>query len=551
MPKPGFHKRYAVFSTRYGSIDNRFRRPDRLGVIEAPDGIAHFLEHQLFEDESGHVFNAFADLGTSVNAYTSHTMTSYLFSTTDNFAQALDRLLDFVQAPHFTDAGVEKEIGIIEQEIQMYQDQPRHRLMMNLLQALYHVHPVRIDIAGTPESIRAITAETLYTCYDTFYHPSNMAVFVVGDVDPDAVLDQVVDDIAARDYAFRAPVERLFDEEPETPAETRVETAMAAARPLYAVGFKDVAALAGPPKPHREHGRGAAQGSDDVAGAVGGAGPQFGAVPGTVRGRPHRRRLRQPAPSGRQLRPHRHGRRNPGSGTIATRDLWTASSGCARKACPRARSGGPGARRWASSCSSLIRWSSSPTASCFTTSKMRRCLSTCEMLEQVTPDEVNARLARAPAARHRGGFHRTAAVGRLGTGQTKDLREGCCRTKGAPMTQAPRYVYWLIAFGVAAVSTSAIFVKLSATPPVVLAFYRVLFAWLLLAPVLFARERDALRRTPGRDAALALLSGVFLALHYVVWFFSLRLTSVASSTVLVTTQPIWVMLIAYVLWRER
>src|SRR5690606_1463377 len=136
-------------------------------------------------------------------------------------------------------------------------------------------------------------------------------------------------------------------------------------------------------------------------------------------------------------------------------------------------------------------------------------------------------------------------------GTNQRFARGLLPAKGAPMTQAPRYVYWLIAFGVAAVSTSAIFVKLSATPPVVLGFYRVLFAWLLLAPVLFARERGALRRTPGRDAALALLSGVFLALHYVVWFFSLRLTSVASSSVLVTTQPIWVMLIAYVLWRER
>lgn len=119
------------------------------------------------------------------------------------------------------------------------------------------------------------------------------------------------------------------------------------------------------------------------------------------------------------------------------------------------------------------------------------------------------------------------------------------------MTRAPRCVYGLIAFGVAAVSTSAIFVKLSGVPPVVLAFYRVLFAWLMLAPFLAARERAGLWSTPARDAALALLSGVFLALHYVVWFFSLRLTSVASSTVLVTTQPIWVMLIAYLLWRER
>lgn len=243
MRKPGFHKRYAVFSTRYGSIDNRFRRHDRPDVIEVPDGIAHFLEHQLFEDESGHVFNAFADLGASVNAYTSHVMTSYLFSATDNFPQAFDRLLDFVQAPHFTEAGVQKEIGIIEQEIRMYQDQPRHRLWMNLLQALYHVHPVRIDIAGTPESIRRITADTLQLCYDTFYHPSNMAVFVVGDVDPDAVLQQVADDMAGRNYRFRPPVERLFDPEPESVAEARVEEKMAAARPLYALGFKDAEAV--------------------------------------------------------------------------------------------------------------------------------------------------------------------------------------------------------------------------------------------------------------------------------------------------------------------
>lgn len=239
MPKPGFHKKYAVFSTRYGSVDNRFRRPDRDEVIQVPDGIAHFLEHQLFQDASGHVFNAFADLGAAVNAYTSYTMTSYLFSTTDNFPQAFDKLLDFVQAPHFTEAGVRKEIGIIEQEIRMYQDFPRHRLSQNLLQALYHVHPVRIDIAGTVESIREITADTLQLCYDTFYHPSNMAVLVVGDVEPDAVLQQVLDDMAGRRYSFRPPVQRLFDPEPEDVAQARVETTMAAARPLYAVGFKD------------------------------------------------------------------------------------------------------------------------------------------------------------------------------------------------------------------------------------------------------------------------------------------------------------------------
>jgi len=245
MPRPGFHKRYAVLSTRYGSIDNRFRRPGAAEVTEVPDGIAHFLEHQLFEDPEGHVFNGFAALGASVNAYTSHIMTSYLFSTTDNFTQALDRLLDFVQQPHFTPEGVKKEIGIIEQEIRMYQDQPRHRLGMNLLEALYHVHPVRIDIAGTVESIRRIDPETLYTCYDTFYHPSNMALFVVGDVDPDAVLAQVEADVGARGYQPRPPVERLYPEEPPGVARIRVEAVLPVARPLYALGFKDSGTPAG------------------------------------------------------------------------------------------------------------------------------------------------------------------------------------------------------------------------------------------------------------------------------------------------------------------
>lgn len=239
MPKPGFHKRYAVFSTNYGSVDSEFRPAEAQAPVGVPDGIAHFLEHQLFESESGHVFDAFANLGASVNAYTSHTMTSYLFSATDNFEAAFAKLLDFVQTPHFTDEGVAKETGIIEQEIQMYQDQPRHRLHMNLLQSLYHAHPVRIDIAGTPETIGRIDKGTLQLCYDTFYHPSNMAVFVVGDEDPDAILEQVRRDVARRGYERRDAVERLFPEEATAPARNRVEETMRAARPLYALGVKE------------------------------------------------------------------------------------------------------------------------------------------------------------------------------------------------------------------------------------------------------------------------------------------------------------------------
>src|SRR5690606_34488945 len=126
--------------------------------------------------------------GASANAYTSLTMTSYLFSCSDHVCENLDILLDYVQAPHFTEENVEKEKGIIEQEIRMYDDHPAHRLRRNLLQALYHAHPVRIDILGTVESIRRIDPDVLYRCHETFYHPSNMALFVVGDVDPDKVL---------------------------------------------------------------------------------------------------------------------------------------------------------------------------------------------------------------------------------------------------------------------------------------------------------------------------------------------------------------------------
>lgn len=241
LPKPGFHKKYAVFSTNYGSIDREFRPAGGTESVQVPDGIAHFLEHQLFEDEGGHVFDAFADLGASVNAYTSHTMTSYLFSATDNFERAFDQLLDFVQAPHFTAEGVEKEIGIIEQEIQMYQDRPRHRLQMNLLESLYGAHPVRIDIAGTVESISRIDKDMLQLCYDTFYHPSNMAVFVVGDVDADGVLELVRRDLAGRGYEKRPPVGRVFPEEPSAPVRARVEETLRAARPLYSLGVKEAA----------------------------------------------------------------------------------------------------------------------------------------------------------------------------------------------------------------------------------------------------------------------------------------------------------------------
>lgn len=238
LRKPGFSKKYAVFSTRYGSIDRTFRHPVDGAWHTVPDGIAHFLEHQLFEKEGGNVFDRFASLGASANAYTSYTMTSYLFSCSDHFEENLDLLLDFVQEPYFTEAGVAKEQGIIEQEIRMYEDHPGYRVRRNLLQALYHHHPVRIDILGTVESIRSIDADVLYRCHEAFYHPSNMALFAVGDVDPEGVLRLVEADMAGRGYKARPPVERDDPEEPRPVREPRVVDRMNVSRPRYLLGFK-------------------------------------------------------------------------------------------------------------------------------------------------------------------------------------------------------------------------------------------------------------------------------------------------------------------------
>jgi predicted Zn-dependent peptidase len=212
LPKPGFHKTYGLFSTNYGSIDNEFGyvgdEPRRV-----PDGIAHFLEHKLFEKEDGDVFQLFGKQGASSNAFTSFTKTSYLFSATDNIEENLLTLIDFVQDPYFTKETVEKEKGIIGQEIQMYDDDPSWRQFFGILKNLYPKHPLHIDIAGTVESIADITAEDLYACYHTFYHPSNMTLFVVGNIDPEEMLTLIRDNQAAKSFAEIREIKRYFPEE--------------------------------------------------------------------------------------------------------------------------------------------------------------------------------------------------------------------------------------------------------------------------------------------------------------------------------------------------
>jgi predicted Zn-dependent peptidase len=239
LPKPDFHKTYATFTTRYGSIDNTFA-VDGKPKITVPDGIAHFLEHKMFEQPSGQdVFQEFARQGASANAFTSFTRTAYLFSCTDKVEQNLTTLVDFVQTPHFTDQNVEKEKGIIGQEIRMYNDNPDWRSYFGLIEAMYQKHPVRIDIAGTIESISRITKELLYTCYETFYHPSNMLLFVVGPVDPEAIISLVRENQAKKSFSEIPKIERFFEEEPDEVGEPLKEVRLSVGITKCLFGFKE------------------------------------------------------------------------------------------------------------------------------------------------------------------------------------------------------------------------------------------------------------------------------------------------------------------------
>lgn len=238
LPKEGFSKTYATFTTRYGSIDNEFQAPGK-ERLRVPDGIAHFLEHKMFEQKEGDVFAEFAEHGASANAFTSFDRTAYLFSSTQDVSHNVETLLNFVQDPHFTDQNVEKEKGIIGQEIRMYDDDADWRVYFGLIANYYHNHPVRIDIAGTVESISKITKDLLYECYETFYHPSNMLLFIVGAVNPEEMMELVRQNQAKKSYDKQAPIERFYPEEPETVAKKRSVVHLPVGIPKCMFGFKD------------------------------------------------------------------------------------------------------------------------------------------------------------------------------------------------------------------------------------------------------------------------------------------------------------------------
>ncbi|AOZ94284.1 EF-P 5-aminopentanol modification-associated protein YfmH [Paenibacillus crassostreae] len=238
LPKPGFNKTYASFATKYGSVDNHFRVEGQ-DEVKVPDGIAHFLEHKMFEEPEGDIFATFASQGASANAFTSFDQTVYLFSATENIDANLETLINFVQNPYFTDQNVDKEKGIIGQEIGMYQDNADWRVYFGLIEAMFKVHPVHIDIAGTVESIGTITKETLYSCYNAFYHPSNMLLFVVGGVNPEEVFELVRNNQAKKSYEPQGSIERIFAKEPVEVSEEKRVNKLAVSIPKCLFGYKE------------------------------------------------------------------------------------------------------------------------------------------------------------------------------------------------------------------------------------------------------------------------------------------------------------------------
>lgn len=235
MPKENYSSTYAIFATKYGSIDTMIQMKDG-SFKEIPEGTAHFLEHKLFESEDLDAFERFAKTGASANAYTSFDRTGYLFSCSANFKKNLEILLDFVQNPYFTQATVEKEQGIIGQEIDMYKDVPDWEVMFNCLMNMYHNLPVRIDIAGTHESIAQISAETLYGCYDNFYNLHNMVLSVAGNVSVDEVIE--VADRMLKPVEGKMAQRKVIDE-PKEVVSPYVEEKLSVATPQFMFGFKE------------------------------------------------------------------------------------------------------------------------------------------------------------------------------------------------------------------------------------------------------------------------------------------------------------------------
>ena len=225
LPKYGFEKTYGLFSTCFGSIDTSFVPIGQSNMVKVEDGIAHFLEHKMFDMKEGDASDKFASLGASSNAFTSSSRTAYLFSTTSHEQQCVELLLDFVQSLDITDESVEKEKGIICQEIKMYDDDPDWRVYFGSIENLYHIHPVKIDIAGTCKSVQQTYKDMLELCYQTFYHPSNMMLFVVGNINPEKMMSVIKNNQDHKSFMQANIIERMTYDEPKSVAvKEKIET---------------------------------------------------------------------------------------------------------------------------------------------------------------------------------------------------------------------------------------------------------------------------------------------------------------------------------------
>ena len=240
MPKRGFVKKYAILATDFGSNDLEFVPKGECDRIRVHEGIAHFLEHKMFEQpDGGNAFDLFSKYGASANAFTNFNMTAYLFSATENFNECLTHLIDYVQTPYYTEENVEKEKGIIAQEIKMYDDDPSWQVYFNALKAMYQKHNVRIDIAGDVDSIYKITPDELYKCYNTFYNPSNMILFVIGDLDENEVMDVIKKANHSDIDKIEGKIQRFPNEEPKEIAQKEIVEKYQVSMPMFNIAYKD------------------------------------------------------------------------------------------------------------------------------------------------------------------------------------------------------------------------------------------------------------------------------------------------------------------------
>jgi predicted Zn-dependent peptidase len=241
VPKSGYHKSFAFFAADYGGVDRRFSLSGNW--IDTPEGVAHFLEHEMFDMEYGDALTKLSMNGANPNAFTSHDITAYYFECIDKFVDNLDILLSFVSTPYFSEKSVEKEQGIIGQEIRMSEDNPDYNVYYNLMKSLFRHSPIRDSVAGTIESISMITPDTLYDCHKVFYNPSNMALCVAGNVDiakvveiAERILPKDPGEIPGRDYG---PVEDI------KPVTTTITKAMEVSQPIFIAGCKSTPAPRG------------------------------------------------------------------------------------------------------------------------------------------------------------------------------------------------------------------------------------------------------------------------------------------------------------------